>query len=263
MIAISDSVKVRKDLPSGTIILSRQETRNALSRDVVARLQEALEDFQGEKRVKAVILTGSGNSFCSGSDLKELHETLKSPQAEQQWQQDVEQLLMLIETMLRFPKPIICAANGSVCGSGAALLLAADTVVASEQSFLSFPDSRVGLVSGVAIPLLAFRVGAGRAANLVLTGAQLDAPKCRDDGIFHEIVSEELVWARAQEIAQQIDANCHQSMLISKRLINETLGEELLTQLRIGAAQTAAARTSELAHEGIAAFIEKRDPDFD
>lgn len=263
MIAIPDSVKVRKDLPSGTIIISREGTRNALSRDVVTKLQQAFEDFHGEKNVKALILTGSGSAFCSGSDLKELHDTNQQTDSEQIWQDDVDQLLSLIETMLRYPKPIICGVNGATCGSGCALVLAADMVVASNKASLCLPESQLGLVAGIAMPLLAFRIGAGRTASLALSGKKMEADECLSSGIFHESVSDELVWARAQELANLVANGSHLSHLNSKQLINETIGETLFTQLTIGAAKTAAVRTTDLAKEGIAAFVEKRKPDFD
>jgi len=75
MIAISDNVQVRKDAPSGTIVLNRPDRRNALSREIVTMLIQALDDLHNERSVRAVILTGSGDTFCSGTDLHQLSET--------------------------------------------------------------------------------------------------------------------------------------------------------------------------------------------
>jgi len=262
MIAIPDPIKVRKDVPSGTIIINRAENRNALARDVVAKLQQAFEDFQAEKSVRAVILTGSGTCFSSGTDLRELSDSLGEAGANEQWQRDVDQFLTLLETMLRFPKPIIAALAGDAIGSGAALMLAADLVVASEGATISFPEPQRGLVAGLAAPLLAFRVGAGQAARLMLSPAKVTSSQCQSLGLFHELVASDLVWARSHEIAKEVATGSHQSILLSKQMINETIGEQLFTQLSIGAANTASARTTDAAAEGIKAFLEKRKAEF-
>lgn len=255
-------IAIRKDVPSGTIILQQPQTRNALGREAVAQLQQAILDFQAEKNVRAIILTASGDAFSSGTDLREMKETLDSADAEHQWQQDVEGFLSLLETMLRCPKPIVAAVNGGAVGSGAALLLAADVVVAGPTAYVSFPEPQRGLVAGLAAPLLAFRIGAGRASRLILSTRTANCRECLDMGIFHESVPAELLWARAHEVCKDIALGSHQSIMLSKQLINETIGEQLFTQLSIGAAHTASARTTEAAREGIEAFLEKRKSSF-
>ena len=262
MIAISDNLQIRKDNPSGTIIINRPNRCNALSREIVAALQQALEDFYQERSVHAVILTATGSTFCAGTDLQELKESLDSPKPIEVWQQDAQQFLELIEYMLRYPKPIICGVNGSVVGSGAALVLASDIVVADREARLLMPEAKRGLFSGISAALLPFRIGAGHAARIMLTAAPVRAEEAMSLGLFHQIVDNELMWARCQEIATQIAAGARQSQILIKQMLNETIGEELFTQLRIGAAKTATARITEAAAEGINAFLEKRDPDW-
>ena len=109
MIAISDTVRLRKDSPSGTIILNRPDRRNALSREIIGLIQEAFEDFLMESSVRAIILTGTGTSFCSGADMHEIKETFAEPDAMETWQSDAQQFLELIQYMLDYPKPILCA----------------------------------------------------------------------------------------------------------------------------------------------------------
>ena len=178
------------------------------------------------------------------------------------WHEDTREYQELIEYMLRYPKPIVAAINGLVAGSAMALMLAADIVVASDSATVSMPEARRGLVSGIAAPLLAFRIGAGQANRMLLTGNQIDATTAMELGLFHELVEDDLVWARSQEVCADIAAGAMQSHQMSKRMINETIGEEIFTQLSIGAANTATARTTEAAKEGIAAFIEKREPNW-
>ena len=262
MIAISDNIQIRKDKPSGTIIINRPNRRNALSREIVASLKQALEDFYQEGSVRAVILTGTGDTFCAGTDLQEVKESAESPDSIKVWHDDAQQFLDLIEYMLRYPKPIVCAVNGHVVGSGAALVLASDIVIANNEATLTMPEVRRGLFSGVAAALLPHRIGAGQATRIMMTAKSVASEEGLRLGFFHELVDNDVLWARCYEIAGEISSGAKQTQILIKQMFNETIGEELFTQLRIGAANTATARTTEAAVEGIAAFLEKREPEW-
>lgn len=263
MIAISDNVQIRRDGPSGTIVINRPDRRNALSREIVDMLDQALEDFYGERNIRAVILTGTGDTFCSGTDLYQLKETSESKNSLEVWHQDARKFLALIEKMLRYPKPIIASVNGWVVGSGLALMLASDMVVAGKDAKLLMPEPLLGLNAGITTPLLSFRVGTGLASSLLYSGAPVGADDAINLGLFHEAVETDLVWARCFEIAQRCAAGARESHQMTKQLINETIGENLFTQLSIGAANMAAARTTPAAIEGVKAFLEKREPKWD
>ena len=262
MIAISDNVQVRKDGPSGTIVLNRPDRRNALSREIVTMLIQALDDLHNERSVRAVILTGSGDTFCSGTDLHQLQETAAAENAMELWQEDAESFLELIEKMLRYPKPIIASINGWVVGTGAALMLASDIVIANNRSKVFMPEARRGLSASVTTPLLSFRVGSSMASRILYSGVPFDSVQAVSLGLFHEVVENDLVWARSYEVAKQCASGARESHQMTKQMMNQTIGETLFTQLSIGAANMAAARTTDAAKEGIAAFLEKREPDW-
>jgi enoyl-CoA hydratase/carnithine racemase len=263
MIAISDNVQLRKDAPSGTITLNRPDCRNALSREMIAMIQQALDDFAHEGSVRAVIVTGSGDTFCSGTDLFQLKETAESPDAFKIWHEDAKAFQELIETMLRYPKPIVAAVNGWNVGSGLALMLASDIVIAGESSRLLMPEPLRGLNAGMTTPLLTFRAGVAAASKILFSGQPVLAAEATRLGLFHETVSDDLIWARAHELATQCAAGARESHQMTRQMLNETIGESLFTQLSIGAANMAAARTTPAALEGIKAFLEKREPDWD
>ena len=260
---MSNHINIRKDVPSGTVIINRPEKRNAVTREMIAELQEAFEDFHQERLVKAIILTGSGDAFCSGSDIDEIQTTAASPDCYQKWHEDTLQLKTLLETMLRFSKPIIAAVNGPVMGTGLAMMLASDLVIASDSAGIQFPESRLGLSHGMTAPLLAFRIGNGLANKMLLSSQTVDASQAKQLNLYHETVPSDFVWARCQEMAAQCAKGARESHQMSKQMLNETIGESMFTHLSIGAANLAAARTTDAAKEGIAAFLEKRDPDWD
>ena len=253
-------VQIKVHAPSGTIILNRPDRRNALSRQMLQDLLQAFDDLHQERKVRAVILSGAGTSFCAGMDLAEMHATARQPNAQEMWYEDAVLYRDVIEAMLRFPKPIIAAVNGPAVAGGAGLALAADIVIGAHEAKFGLPEPRRGLVAGIVSPLLVFRIGAGHAANLLLTAKLIDAAEASRLGIFHETVKADFIWARGHQIAQECALSAPESLQLTKRMLNETIGEHLMTLLSAGAAASATARTTEAAAEGLAAFLEKRDP---
>jgi len=254
------TVLVKKNLPSGTIVLNRPDKRNALSRQMLADLMQAFDDLHQERKVRAVILTGAGTAFCAGMDLAEMQATAQQPEAYAQWHQDAVAYRELIDKMLLFPKPIIAAVNGPAVAGGAGLVLASDIVVGTPEAKFGLPEPKRGIVAGLVAPLLVFRVGGSHAANLLLTARTIEPDESQRIGVFHEVVKNELVWARAQELAGEIAKSAPEALLLTKKMLNETIGEHLQTLLSAGAATSATARTTEAAREGLAAFLEKREP---
>jgi methylglutaconyl-CoA hydratase len=256
----SSSVEIKVHGSAGTIVLNRPDYGNALTRSMVEQLIEALDDLYLEKKVRAIIIIGAGESFCMGADLAEMKasEQLESP--EEQWGADAGNFRDLLVRMLEITKPIIAAVNGPALGAGAALVAAADVSVASDGATFGLPEVRQGLVAGLAAPLLCFRAGAGQGAGLLLTGRTIDAAEALRLGLFHELVPADKVWARAVQIAEECAAGAPEAIQLTKRLINETLGENLSTQLAAGAVMAATARSTEAAGEGIAAALAGRTP---
>lgn len=258
----SSAVEVKVIDGAGTIILNRPDYGNALTRSMIEQILEALDDLYLEKRARAIIITGAGESFSIGADLQELKGDPESPTAEEQWGDDAADFRDLLVRMLEITKPIIAAVNGPALSAGAALVTAADVVVASHDATFGVPDARHGLVAGLAAPLLCFRIGAGHGARLLLTGQTIDATEAHRLGVFHELTASDTVWARAMQLAKECAAGAPEAIQLTKRLVNETLGESLGTQLSAGAVMTATARTTESAAEGISAALDGRKPEW-
>lgn len=257
-----DAIKVRVDGCSGTIILNNAAKKNAITRNMVQQLSEAFSDLHQEKRVRGVILTGSEDVFSSGTDLAEIRDTMKENDPQQIWMADSMEQKDLIEKMLRFPKPIVAAVNGPALGLGASLVLASDFAVGTSSAQFGFPEAQRGLVPGMAAPLLAFRLGAAAAADFLLR-AEISCPDdCLPLGIYRWTVDHDLVWAKADGIVRDLTSNDPSAISMTKRLLNETIGESLFMQLSAGAAAMASARTTQSAKEGIDAFLGKREPEW-
>lgn len=253
-------VKVQVHEHTATVTLNRPEKRNALSRELLAELHQAIDDLHQERKVRGVILTGAGKVFCAGMDLQEMQAAAEQEDRQQQWYRDSVLYRDLIEAMLRFPKPLVAAVNGPAVAGGAGLVMACDLVVACDAASFGFPEPRRGIVAGMVAPLLAFRLGAARAAYLLFTAQLATAQQMHAYGLYHELVDEDKTWARASQLVAEVAKSAPESMQATKRLLNETIGETLTEQLSAGAAASAASRTTEAAAEGLKAFLEKREP---
>lgn len=250
----------------GTVILNRPDHGNTLVRVMVHQLIEAFDDLYRERMVRSIILTGAGDAFCEGVDLEEINDASERQgewsESNDRWGEDAADYRDLILRMLQITKPIISAVNGPAISSGAGLVLASDIVIASDQAAFGMPDPRRGLVAGVVAPLLCHRLGVGQAARLLMTSSIVDAVAALGLGIFHELVPTSKVWARAVEVAAECAEGAPEALQLTKRLLNETIGEQLETQLTAGAVMQATAFTTEAAQEGIAAFLARRKPEW-
>ncbi len=253
-------IRVHVHEHAGTVILNRTAKRNALSRQLLADLLQAFGDLHQERRVRAVVLTGAGTAFSAGMDLEEMRATGDEPNPHARWRDDTLLYQEVLTTILRFPKPVIAAVNGPAMAGGAGLVLAADVVIASENATFGLPEPLRGLSAAVVSPLLTFRLGGGYAAYLLMTAKGIDAREAHRVGLVHEIIAADHLWPRAVELAAACARCAPESLQITKRMLNETIGEHLDTLLTAGAALSAAARSTESAAEGLAAYREKRQP---
>ncbi len=252
-------VKVHGDV--ATILMDRPEARNALNPQLLEDISTALSDVHQEKRARAVVLTGSGEHFCAGLDLRVLAKITKMPETDamQEWFSAWRHLTELLEQMLRFPKPIVAAVDGAALGAGFGLALASDLVVASTRASFAALAVQRGLVGGGTAALLSFRLGGAVAARMLLTGQPIDGAEAHRLGLCREPVPPEQIWVAASELAGQCTTAPQEAIQATKRLLNEGIGETLLSQLSAGAADSATACTTESATEGIQSFVEGRE----
>ena len=261
----NNQIEVRVNGQVGTIILQRPEHDNAITQFMLGQLIDALDDLYRERKVRCIVLTGAGEAFSCGMDVQEMlveldqDETAPPPT---EWGDEATSYRDLVLRILETTKPVIAAVNGPALSGGAGLVAACDIVVASTEATFGLTDPRRGLVAGVVTPLLCFRLGVATAAQMLLTSATISAERARELGIFHELAEPDQVWARAVEIAEACAAGSPEALQLTKRLIFETAGEELATQMSAGAAMSATIRTTENAREGMAAYLENRSPEW-
>ena len=255
-------IRFQRSGPTATIILDSSGNRNALSRETIADLQEGFDDLHRDKSVRGVILTASGTTFCSGVDLKQWNDVCEGEAPLNAWQEVTTELQELLETMLRLPKPIVAAVDGAVHGAGLGLILASDLAIATPKSTFSSSAARHGLVSGLVAPLMQFRVGAAITSRILLHSAPVTSEEAYQWGLVQYLVGSDNIWAKGNEIIQDISKTSPEAIQMTKRLLNEMVGESTWTHLISGAAVSATICNTEAAREGLKAFTEKRDPKY-
>ena len=240
--------------------LNRPEVRNALSSSLRDALQAELERLRDDPQVRAVVLTGTGSSFCSGMDLGELEGLLARSEA--QHLEDSAALARLFRTIYTFPKPVVAAVNGHAVAGGAGLVSVCDLAVMSSEARIGYTESRIGFVAALVGVFLTRSVGERRARELLLEARLLSAGEAREMGLVNEVADPGSVLPRALERAEALAANSPESLARTKELLIDIWGLPLDDALDRAARANAAARTTGDMREGVRAFLEKRPPEW-
>lgn len=258
---MSESSSLLFSLAGGiaTICFNRPQVFNSVNKEVALALQQHLHDCQQNPAVRAVLLTGTGKAFCAGQDLAEITGP-DSPEVSE----IVEKLYNPIVELIRaLEKPVVAAVNGVAAGAGANLALACDIVVAKESASFIQAFSKIGLIpdSGGTyfLPRL---VGMQRAAALMLTGDKVSAAEAVQMGMIYKVFADASFDQEVQALVQKLAALPTKGLAYTKQLLNVSFSNDLSHQLRYEADfQLRAGGTADY-REGVAAFLEKRQPIF-
>jgi enoyl-CoA hydratase/carnithine racemase len=215
-----------------TITLNRPEVMNALTFEIYAQLRDLFEALRYDETVRAVVLTGAGDNFCSGGDVHEIiGELLK-----RDMKGHLEFTRMtgaVVQNMRQLDKPIIAALNGMTAGAGAVLALASDLRIASEKARFAFLFTKVGLTgadmgAGYLLPRV---VGMGRAFELLLLGDAIDAATAERYGLVNRVVAHAELLSKAHEWARRLADGPTLAISMTKRMINSELGMDLVSAI--------------------------------
>lgn len=240
------------------LTLNRPERRNALSADLQQHLLKALDDAEADERVRALVLTGSGSAFCAGLDLGGLQSL--SARSTEENRRDSARFAKLLERLYTLPKPVVAAVNGHAVAGGAGLVNACDLAVMSEDAKIGYTEARIGFVAALVGVFLVRQVGEKRAKALLLSAQLIGAAEAERIGLVNEICSEAAVMERAVDHARILAANAPSSLELTKLLLAGVPSMGLQESLRYAGEVNALARTTRDLQEGVAAFLEKREP---
>jgi len=223
---------------------------------MAARLAEVCAALAADREVRAVVLAASGRAFCVGADLKERAGMSDAGLLAQR-----PVFRAAFGGVLGLPQPVIAAVHGYALGGGCELALCCDVIVADETAEFGLPEVTVGLVPGGGGTQLALRrIGPGRAADLVLTGRRVGAPEAGRVGLADRVVPAGTAGGHAGELADRMAANSPVAVLNAKRALRQGAGLPLTVGLEVEDSAWRAAAFSADRKEGIAAFTQKRKP---
>lgn len=242
------------------LTLNRPEVFNCFNREMALRLQKELDVCEADPEVRAIVITGEGRAFCAGQDLGEVTSAELNPGFKKILEEHYNPIISRIRSI---EKPIIAAVNGVAAGAGANIALACDVVVASERASFIQAFSKIGLIPDSAgtffLPRL---IGFQKASALMMLGDKVSAEEAEKIGIVYKMYSAEDFNAEVFVLAEKMASMPTKALGMTKRLLNNSLTNNLNQQLEMESKLQIEAAQSEDYSEGVNAFVEKRKPNF-
>ena len=246
----------------GRITLNRPQTLNAWTDQLGRELRHVVQGEAEDRSVRALLVTGAGRGFSSGADLKAGFERAEDGMLDVR--RELHEVYEPVIVGLRgLEKPVVAAVNGPAVGVGCSLALACDLVIAAESAFFGLAFVNVGLMpDGGSTLFVPAAAGKARAFEMALLGERVPAQQALDWGLVNAVYPDDRLDEEAGALVERLAAGPTRSYASSKRALNQMLYPDLLGQLALEAElQHALARTGDFM-EGVAAFVEKREPLF-
>ncbi|MEM7366202.1 MAG: crotonase/enoyl-CoA hydratase family protein [Pseudomonadota bacterium] len=249
-----------------TLTLNRHDTRNAISSDeMVDAIVGACERINGDSSVRVAIITGAGSAFSSGGNVKDMHDKAgmfggTPPDLRDGYRNGIQRIPMAVSEL---EVPIIAAVNGAAIGAGCDLTMMCDIRIASEKAIFAESFVKVGLIPGDGGAWFLPRVvGLSRANEMAFTGDQVNAQMALEWGLVSQVVAPDDLMTAANEMAARIAVNPPSALRMTKKLIKESQHAQLESVLEMSASLQALAHQTKDHAEAVAAFVEKRKPEF-
>lgn len=262
---MNDSILLARDGLVATLTLNRPAALNTLDGAMMDALVAHTTALAADSTLRCVVVKGAGKHFMAGGDLNTFAESLPQPPAERKasFTGLIERLHAAIENLRRMPAPVVASVHGAVAGFGLSLLCACDLALAAEDAYFTSAYRNIGLTPDggctYALPRL---VGVRKAMEIVLLGERFDAREALRLGIVNRVVPAAELEAATAAIVQALVSGPARALANGKRLVNQSIGNTLSTQLRAEAESFGECAASADFAEGIGAFLGKRKPQF-
>ncbi len=248
-------IKVNIENRVAVLSIDRSTALNALNSELILELQSAILNLQD---CVVAIITGQGRAFVAGADIASMRDMTPL-----QGRAFAEMGQGLIQTLEESPCVTVAAVNGFALGGGLELAMACDLIYASEKAKMGLPETNLGIVPGFGgTSSLIHRVGFHRAMEMILRGHTLSAAEAKTVGLVLDVFSEEELMPRVQQIAQALAKKGCLSLLAARRLVRSHATEGRHHQFLLERETFASLFASGEPKEGMAAFLEKREPKF-
>lgn len=255
-----DAVLSKIDGSVGVMSLNRPDKFNCLSGALIAGMTAALDCFEADARVRAIMIEGNGKVFCTGADLDEMLARRETPAGVGEFIAAIHGVLRRLEAS---PLPVVVAVHGLALAGGIEVMLACDVAFMADSARIGDQHAQYGLIpGGGGTQRLARTVGLRRALDLMFTARWLDAAEAERWGLVNYVVPEAELHARTLAYCRALGKKSREGLAFMKRLARQGLEGSLEAGLALEQSQVAAALMSADAGEGLAAFQARREPDF-
>jgi methylglutaconyl-CoA hydratase len=241
-----------------TVVLSRPDSHNALNAALIEELTRCFEEISDDDGVRVVVLAGEGRSFCAGADIGYMRETATFSYEENL--EDARRLAMMYWTIDECPKPLVARVQGAAMGGGAGLVAVADVVVTDAEAWFAFSEVRLGIAPASISPFVVRKIGPSHARSLFVTGERFDAERAHEIGLVHRVVSREGLDAAVEQKVGELLQGGPVAQATIKALLRRLETTEPMEAPGLTARVISELRTGEEGQEGLAAFLEKREP---
>jgi enoyl-CoA hydratase/carnithine racemase len=248
---------VTRDGPAETITLSNPARRNAIGPRMVTELLWALEDARAASEVRAVVLTGDGEAFCSGGDFAEMRAVDGSAGGTLPPKGDFADVLYALCTS---DKPVVAKVNGHALGGGLGLVAASTFAIASTEAKFGTPEIRMGIFPMIIMAVLSRHVPRRRLLEMMLLGQTFGADEAARLGLINRSVARERLDEEVRAVTESIASKSAHTIRLGLRAFAAQDDLDLEHALPLLRDRLAECLATEDAHEGLAAFVEKRPP---
>jgi enoyl-CoA hydratase/carnithine racemase len=247
--------------PVAVLTLNRPEARNSLSEAMIAGLHAALNELRDDAKVRAVVIAANGTAFSAGHDMKELTARRTDPdRGRAYFAQTMNACSAMMQAIVQLPKPVVAAVQGVATAAGCQLVASCDLAVASEAATFATPGVDIGLFCSTPMVALSRNVPRKHAMEMLLTGEPVSATAARDMGLINRVVAAGAEREAAIELAQSIANKSAHTVKIGKAAFYRQLEMSLGEAYRYASEVMTENMLARDAEEGIAAFIDKREP---
>jgi enoyl-CoA hydratase/carnithine racemase len=243
------------------LVLNRPEARNSLSQEMIDTLTAEIARVRDEKSVRALIIAANGPGFCAGHDMKQM--TMRRTDADKGrafFRHMFESCAKMMMSIVRLPKPVIAAVNGTASAAGAQLVASCDLAVASKEAHFATPGVNIGLFCSTPMVALSRNVANKHAMEMLLTGDLIPAQRAYEIGLVNRVVDAGSERHEALELANKIISKSAYTLKVGKEAFYKQRELDLESAYRYTAEVMTENMLARDAEEGIGAFVDKRTP---